>query len=76
MARIVIESPTGDRAVVAPEALDQWTLRGFQAVGEAAESCDGVLTVDEWQAELARRDAQVQAALTPTTTRTTTRKKG
>lgn len=66
---IVIESPTGGRAVVAPDALDQWLVRGFEAKGPAAPDAEGDTpqTTDEWASELARREAVIVAALAPKT---------
>lgn len=80
MAGIVIENPTlpdgARRAVVAPDSLHDWTLRGWAPVGPAADGSDGILTEQEWAAEVARREAQVKAALAPATTPTRTAQKG
>lgn len=62
---VVIESPTGDRAEVHPDALHDWTQRGFKALGPAAEGAPSLLTVPEWEAEMAARAAAVKAATTP-----------
>lgn len=68
MAKHVIESPTGARAVVDSDALGQWLARGFTAVpgGPLAEGADGLLTEQEWSSELARRATQIKAALAAT----------
>lgn len=77
MPRIVIQNLTlpegARRAVVHPDALHDMTLRGWEPVGPAAEGADGIYTEAEWSAEVARRDAAVQAALAATPT---TKKKG
>ena len=70
---IVVESPTGDRALVHPDALHDWVLRGFTAIGPASERRDPILTDPEWAAEVQRRDEAIQAALN-TTPRKATRK--
>lgn len=80
MAGVLIENlslPEGARrAVVSPDSLHDWTLRGWVALGPAAEAADGLFTEQEWVTEVARRESEVQAALVGTTTtpRTTSKK--
>lgn len=81
MAGVVIENPTltagANRAIVDSAALYEMTLRGWVAVGPAAEGADGLLTEQEWADEQARREAEVKAALAGTVeTNSTTERKG
>lgn len=70
---IVIESPTGDRAVVDPEALPQWLLRGFRELGPVAPpGAEGTVTESEWAATLAARVRPVAPGKAKTTTPTKT----
>lgn len=66
--RIVISNAqlNGARAISSPDALHDWVLRGWVAVGPAADSADEpTTTVAEWAAELARREQAISAALNP-----------
>lgn len=63
---VVVQSPTGGRAEVHPDSLHDWVLRGYVALGPAAEGATGLLTSQEWRDELAARAAQVAAATNPT----------
>jgi len=81
MAGVLIENLTlpegARRAVVSPDALHDWTLRGWVACGPAAEGADGLFTEQEWAEEVARRESEVKAALAGTVTNPrTTAKKG
>lgn len=81
MAGVIIENPALDkaRAVVHSDALHDWVLRGWEPQGPAAEGADGLLTEQEWAAELVRRESQIQAVMAASTTpstRSTTAKKG
>lgn len=62
---IVIQAPNGMRAIVHPDSLHEWLLRGFTALGPPAEGAPGLLTVAEWADEQAARDAAVKAATSP-----------
>jgi hypothetical protein len=76
MPGIVIENPAlsegANRAVVDSAALYEMVLRGWVAVGPAAQNAEGLLTEQEWADELARRDAEVEAALAGTVTTSST----
>ena len=71
---VVIANPAldGARALVHPDALHDWTLRGWEPLGPAAEGADGLLTEAEWAEEQARRDSQIKAVLDGNPTRRTT----
>ena len=75
---IVIEAPTGGRAVVALESLPEWIARGFREVGPVADpGAEGIVTREEWAATLAARTRPATApAKAKTTTSSNDAKKG